>query len=33
MDAKGENLVVCHALIILGQGDWVWIFEDTNILI
>lgn len=33
MVAEGENLVVHHALIILGQGNLVWIFEDTNILI
>lgn len=33
MDAKGENLVVHHAIIILGLGNWLWIFEDTKHLI
>lgn len=33
MDLKGENLVVHHALIILGQENWMWIFEDMKHLI
>lgn len=29
VDARGENLGVVHrALILLGQGKWVWIFGD-----
>lgn len=31
VDAKGENLVVHHALIILGQGNLVGVFDLINL--